>query len=185
MHRTLVSAMQKPLSSHSLAISHSVPQHKQSLWGWDGHNQPKAAGLGLWKNLWSAGNQLLSVEVAGFLATSTFRVTIKHAVKSTPTTRVCTGTHWLPECLLQERGLRINARTISPPPWFCKTSKIQLVMPSLFFYILCSWFHAVTNAAQFWISAVKDDCPNACRKQKAKWCNHGQGEFIYILNDHL
>lgn len=97
----------------------------------------------------------LSTEATGFLATSTRRVTTKGPAIPAPPAGACTGAHWPPRVRTGERALTSSQRAIPPQPRFCETSKIQLVMLSLFFYGLCSWFHTVTNAAWLWISVVK------------------------------
>lgn len=127
------------------------------------------------ENLWSADNQLLSVEASELLASPT----LKESPSDVPWYQLLQHVPTLtsPSVYYRSRAWASNAPCFLYLPPFCKMPKIRLVMLSLF-YSLCSWFHTVTNAAWFWISAVKADCPNACRKQRAKWYNHGQGEFI-------
>lgn len=103
--------------------------------------------------------------VAGLFTTSALRVTIKCSLTPAPAACACTGFPWLPWVFTRVEPWHQWKSHFSPPPWFCEMSKIQLVLLSLFFYTLCSWFHTVTNAAWLRISALKVDCPNECRKQ--------------------
>jgi len=83
----------------------------------------KACRSGTPENPQSTDCQLLSVEAAGFLAASSFVLTLKCTATPAPAEGTCTD---FPECLLEEWGLSLNKRTIFSPPQCCKMSKIQL-----------------------------------------------------------
>lgn len=141
-------------------------------WAWSSRARWRQATKGCRsgppENLWSAESQLLSVEVAGFLAPSSVQwyQPLEHG-------------HPLISLSVynKSRALTSMKEHFLTYQYFTKRLKfIQLC------FLSSSTVYAVdftvTNAAWLWISAVEVDCPNVCRKQKAKWCKRGQGEFI-------